>query len=160
MSIKSSGGNVSLELSGDLIDNLDQIATDAERRIIRSMQDAVDEVMVEAREGWPYKTGRTYKSWRTVVRLIDGGTKVQAYVTNDATSPRDGARYPFIVGFSSVLKWKTLHRENVEGSVTRSGKPVQDYGRIWPKLVNRPLKKRARKLVKELEADLVAAAEG
>ena len=155
MSIKSSSGDVSLELSGDLIDNLDQIATDAERRIIRSMQDAVDEVMVEAREGWPYKTGRTYKSWRTVVRLIDGGTKIQAYITNDATSPKDGARYPFIVGFSSILK-----ALDCEASKTRSGKPVQDYGRIWPKLVNRPLKKRARKLVKELEADLVAAAEG
>jgi hypothetical protein len=136
MSVKVSDKWVTVELSGDLIDNLDQIATDAERRIIRSMHDTVTKVMAEAREFWPKRTGRTERSWRTVVRLIDGGSKVQAYITNDATNPKDGFRYPF-----AVLT------------------PAEEgYERRWVREVNQPLKDEAKNLVKLLEADLVAAA--
>lgn len=137
MSIQIKDRSVSIELSGALIDNLDQIASEAERRIIRSMEAATREVMEAARSDWPVKSGRTRDSFRTVVRLIDGGSTVQAYITNDATSS-DGARYPFIIRTTAA----------------------EGFNRRWTEKVSKPLKKRAKKLARELEVDLIVAAGG
>jgi len=137
MSIKISDPSVTIELSGALIDNLDRIGSEAERRIIRAMEQATREVMEEVKSGWPVRTGRSRDGFRTVVRLVDGGSTVQAYITNDATSD-GGQRYPFLIN--------TPAREG--------------YKNRWRATVNKQLKQRAKQLIGELEDELVAAAGG
>lgn len=133
-------GVVSVEISGDLQDDLLAIAEGSQRRILQSMIRYNREIVADAKKYWPVKSGRSRDGFRVYTKILPGGA-VTVSITNDARNPKDRnprtARYPFYI--------RTPIYKGAGGS-------------YWNRLVRKPWNKGIKKLVDELEQDLIEAA--
>jgi hypothetical protein len=133
-------GDVTVTISGDLQDDLLAIAEGSQRRILQSMIRYNREIVAEAKKYWPVKSGRSRDGFRVYTKILPGGA-VTVSITNDARNPKDRnprtARYPFY---------------------TRTPIYKGAGGSYWNRLVRKPWNKGIKKLVDELEQDLIEAA--
>jgi len=133
-------GLVSVEISGDLQDDLLAIAEGSQRRILQSMIRYNREIVADAKKYCPVVTGRSRDGFRVYTKILPGGA-VTVSITNDARNPKDRnprtARYPFY---------------------TRTPLYKGAGGSYWNRLVRKPWNKGIKKLVDELEQDLIEAA--
>lgn len=133
-------GLVSVEISGDLQDDLLAIAQGSQRRVLASMLKYNRDVVANAKKYWPVKSGRSRDGFRVYTKIEAGGA-VTVSITNDARNPKDRnprtARYPFF---------------------TRTPIYKGGGGTYWSRLVRKPWNKGIKKLVEEIEQDLLDAA--
>ncbi len=158
-SIRFASEGVEVEIGGEFYDHLQEVLSSTEKATLKAFEDAMEETRAEALTLWPRRTGRSAESFEIFTRL--GFDTVETVLTNTQ-------RYAFLIRFSRFTSaelrdsGRTPAQRRFLAKKFGRGAPTDDLTmrHAFSTLVRTPASRRERALVRKLQAEILAIADG